>query len=157
MAVKLYEKDPSKLTASDETLPAVSTGSDIRQIFLSWLFYYLVRILGRLDIKVKHFFNAADPDRIWILSGSENRDKLHTKKTNKEEKNKELHVLSCVLKASCRAWNPFLRHKEEILFVAVWIESFLNIFFNFSFVQFLLMQNLDLDLDQDLQKNHIWI
>jgi hypothetical protein len=35
MAVKLYEKDPSKLTASDETLPAVSTGSDIRQIFLS--------------------------------------------------------------------------------------------------------------------------
>jgi hypothetical protein len=28
MAVKLYEKDPSKLTAADATLPAVSTGSD---------------------------------------------------------------------------------------------------------------------------------
>jgi hypothetical protein len=33
MAVKLYEKDPSKLTAADETLPAVSTGSDLRKVF----------------------------------------------------------------------------------------------------------------------------
>jgi hypothetical protein len=29
MAVKLYEKDPSKLTAMDEPLPTVSTSSDI--------------------------------------------------------------------------------------------------------------------------------
>ena len=29
MAVKLYEKDPSKLTATDEVRPSVNTGSDI--------------------------------------------------------------------------------------------------------------------------------
>ena len=29
MAVKLYEKDPSKLTAMDEALPSLSTSSDI--------------------------------------------------------------------------------------------------------------------------------